>query len=1639
MEQSVFLASKRISTIQRLALVLAFFALGVVARAAIFTVNHAGDEPDGDLGDGTCDTGNAFSGYTGLCSLRAAIENAGPSDQIIFTPSVTKIEPLTPLPAVKTSITGGALTPSVEISGVKMTWENVSGLVVVQPGVTISTIAVNGFSLAGISLQGSSTVRLDNVHVTGCYVGLNLAGTEAIPNGSNGIVIEWADSLSGATNSVLIDHCVISGNLGSGISLPTRLGVAVSTEVLITDNIIGLNAVGDKAVPNGGSGVFMGNPIVNGVTDCDIENNVISGNLGSGILDSRGDQNRFRFNRIGTDITGTFAIGNFESGITLTAADNELIEGNLISGNYLDGVRIQGYPNSNSAVGNIVKGNLIGTDHTGLAPLPPDYENLDDLPPGYPPFGNGGAGIGIYTWSLNSIIGAGPTDPLTCMPCNTIAFNGGAGVAVVDSIQNGQHSIRGNAIYGNGVGDSAAPSLNMGIDLGNDGPTPNDLNDADFGANHLQNKPVIQSIVFDGTNSIITLRLDADINTPHMLDFYESIPASATGYGDARTYLGSQSVTFAQQASPIVVSFPGNHKSVSVTATDNVGNTSEFSTCGPSLTVNSNRDLSDNNPGDGLCSTGNTITDGRPECTLRAAIQEANATAGLQTVLFDLLQSNWGANYNKITPATSLPMIQESLAIDATSQPGYSFGSLMVELNGGSIATPFSSGLKLTAQGCSVRGMAIYSFNFDGVVISGPGSNVVQSCMLGTNPQDVSGSGNDYGVRIVNSPENLVGGTSSALRNIISGNSVHNVLIEGNGANSNKIYGNYIGTSKDGQTAVKPTTTTGVRIEGSSSNRIGTSAPNSGNVISGQTKGVHVIGPNASLNVIMGNLIGTDSNGTGLIGNTDSGVILQEAQFCNVGGSSSVMRNVISGNERGIEIINTTADGGHRISGNIVGLDKNAQFSIPNVIYGINLLSNGNFVGGATDSPGTSRGNIISGNLGNGILVTGERNVIAGNIIGSNHLDDPTLLNGGNGIRITGRENIIGGGQSSERNVISNNSESGIFIIGTEASDNQIRGNFIGTTVAGSDVLPNTHNGVAISDGAQGNYVGGSGPGHGNLISGNLEYGVAIYTSDGSTDAAFGNFVLGNTIGLDINHAGALPNGGGILITNSYLNEIGYTLPSGQFSNTIAANYEWGIAIQGGGSYENFVLCNEVGILSPINAGNAFGGIALVDCDDTTVDGNHVVANAAQGIRISGPAGAPGFGHHLIFNNLIRGNGETNDPPGQGYGIHIVNSNGNRIGPGNTIDQNYAGGIGISQSQPPSSANRITRNSIDSNYYGLGIDLNVDGPTANDELDPDSGPNDLINAPILSSAFGVPMAFVQGIYQGKPNQIVTLEFFHSPAGDSSGFGEGKVYFGSMTYTTDAQGDWPFFFGTAAVPPWQYVSATATTEASGTSEFSNSLWVGDGGAFQVDFGDAPDPDYPTLVASEGARHMMAWENPIMLGSLIDSEFDGFPSAGADGDDLDQTDDEDGVTVLDPFVTGANSDIEVVASAQAKLDVWLDHNLDGDWDDAGEKVFDSVNLTTGTNTLQLMVSHDALGGATPMRFRMSTAGGLNPSGPALDGEVEDYIFTVSGPNGGPTVKMIERYLLKLDSDPTGLDANGDGVVDVADIVHVLRSVP
>jgi hypothetical protein len=164
----------------------------------------------------------------------------------------------------------------------------------------------------------------------------------------------------------------------------------------------------------------------------------------------------------------------------------------------------------------------------------------------------------------------------------------------------------------------------------------------------------------------------------------------------------------------------------------------------------------------------------------------------------------------------------------------------------------------------------------------------------------------------------------------------------------------------------------------------------------------------------------------------------------------------------------------------------------------------------------------------------------------------------------------------------------------------------------------------------------------------------------------------------------------------------------------------------------------------------------------------------------------------------------------------------------------------------------------------------------------------------------------------------------------------------------------------------------------------------------DFGDAPDPTYPTLLASDGARHVIN-DQLLLLGTAIDHESDGQQNPDATGDDLvgDTPNDEDGVTSMSPLIPGQQTTYDLTYMAPptgepAFVDAWVDFDRSGSWEDDEQILTNYSVVGSGTTGLSFDVPSlpESEFGTTFARFRISQSGGLEPTGLGGIGEVEDY---------------------------------------------------
>ena len=363
-----------------------------------------------------------------------------------------------------------------------------------------------------ISGNGSDGIEIiygaTNNFVQGNLIGTDLNGTADLGNGASGVKIDSAsrDNTIGGTTSGARN--VISGNTQFGVEIRYSAGNDV------TGNFIGTDLTGTVALGNDVGtlvGTGSGNNIIGGIEQG--AGNVISGNNGRGVLiNGFSTTTQVLGNLIGIDVTGVNALGNGDSGIVVSHSSGNTIGGatanarNVISGNGGTGITIEGPINGpGTASDNLVQGNFIGTDATGSLQL-----------------GNLNSGISFRFDARDNLIGGNGSGA-----GNTIAFNVGDGVSVNSATST---AILSNSIFSN---------MGLGIDLGQDGVTPNDAGDADTGPNELQNYPVLNSAtrVAAGTTQVDGA-LNSTTTATFRLEFFANSACDASGNGEGESFLG---------------------------------------------------------------------------------------------------------------------------------------------------------------------------------------------------------------------------------------------------------------------------------------------------------------------------------------------------------------------------------------------------------------------------------------------------------------------------------------------------------------------------------------------------------------------------------------------------------------------------------------------------------------------------------------------------------------------------------------------------------------------------------------------------------------------------------------------------------------------------------------------------------------------------------------------------------------------------------------------------------------------------------------------------------------------------------------------------------------------------------------------
>ncbi len=486
----------------------------------------------------------------------------------------------------------------------------------------------------------------------------------------------------------------------------------------------------------------------------------------------------------------------------------------------------------------------------------------------------------------------------------------------------------------------------------------------------------------------------------------------------------------------------------------------------------------------------------------------------------------------------------------------------------------------------------------------------------GVQVEQVDGTGNSLQGVLLASTNATVGGVEQQDNNVIIGNGAQGVSIL-LGAHGNQVIGNQIGIvgppSANGLYFIVPNGSDGVLIA-DSSNYVGGAAPGSGNLISGNLgDGVHIVGPAATRNDVLGNYIGTGPGGLFVLGsaasgNQGDGVAIDNASDNDIGGLATADRNVISGNSgAGVRIFDNsggTTSVRNLVQGNYIGITMDGISALGNGQEGVAITSADNVVDAS---------NVISANL-RGVLLAGAGAVgdlVQGNLIGTNAAGTADLGNAQEGVRVENAPADTISGNAAGSQVISGNNV-GVLITGAGSTADQVLGNFIGTDITGKLDLGNSQEGVRVED-AAGNSIGAPTATDRNVISAN-HTGVTI-----TGPTATGNVVQNNLIGTDVTGLSSLGNeiDGVFLSLGASGNLIGG--PMAPDGNTVAFNRRDGVRIEDA-SVRNPILSNAIfanvnlgiDLIGPANLGPA-GPVALNLMSPATSIGSTIISGTLTG------------------------------------------------------------------------------------------------------------------------------------------------------------------------------------------------------------------------------------------------------------------------------------------------------------------------------------------------------------------------------------------------------------------------------------------
>ncbi len=481
--------------------------------------------------------------------------------------------------------------------------------------------------------------------------------------------------------------------------------------------------------------------------------------------------------------------------------------------------------------------------------------------------------------------------------------------------------------------------------------------------------------------------------------------------------------------------------------------------------------------------------------SLRQAITSANSTIGSDTIDFSI-----GSGAVQIVPTSALPPVIYPVTIDGTTQPG--FGSApIVELSGnGAGANARGFYVSGNGAGSTIRGLIINRFSAQGIFVDTNNVTIVGN-YIGTNAAGTAAAANGSdgigifsGTNLASANGNIVGGTTAADRNVVSGNTGNGIAItaQDNGTtNNNTVQGNYIGTNAAGMSAIANGgdgfllnnaqgvgTMTGNMIGGTTGVTVGGACTGACNLMSGNiANGAGLWHSGASGNTFKGNYVGTNVAGTAAVANGDIGLEVNETPNNTVGGTDPEDRNILSGNKGAGLFITGAAATGNVVQGNYIGTNASGNSALANQKMGIGIGASPGAVGANSNTIGGTTGvtvggactgacNLISGNLQNGVFISGTEsygNTFIGNYVGTNAAGTGSIGNVLDGFGILNTPNMqIGGSTSAHRNVIAGNGSNGLIIVGNATTGVRIEGNYIGMNTAGNS-MGNVGSGVAVS------------------------------------------------------------------------------------------------------------------------------------------------------------------------------------------------------------------------------------------------------------------------------------------------------------------------------------------------------------------------------------------------------------------------------------------------------------------------------------------------------------------------------------------------------------------------------------------------